>query len=58
MINVKIPFLYEIFKIRQFYLSSSSQAFQKKERETSIWEGTNILSCYTYICSVLVFVEN
>ena len=36
MINVKITFLYGVFKIRQFYFRSSSQAFQKKQKGADI----------------------
>ena len=56
MVNAKIPFLYRILKIRQFYLSSSSQAFEKKQRGTNIREGNNILSCYTYILVLWKFL--
>ena len=56
MINAKIPFLYGILKIRQFYLNSSSQAFQKKRRGTNIRETTNILSWYTYILVLCYFL--
>ena len=45
-------------KIKQFYSSSNSQIFQKKQMRTKIWEGSNILSSGTYIGSVLAFVEN
>ena len=48
MMNVEITFLYEILKIQEFYLSSSSQVFRKKEKETNISDGTIILSCCTY----------
>ena len=49
-------FFFEILKIKQFYLSSCYQTFQKKQRGTNLWEGTNTLSFYTYVvvlCLVL-----
>ena len=58
IISAKVDFLYGIMKIKQFYSSSNSQIFQKKQMGTKIWEGSNILSSGTYIGSVLAFVEN
>ena len=49
-------FLYGILKIKPFYFCSSSQTFQKKQRGTNIWEGTNILSSYTYILVLCKFL--
>ena len=36
--SVKIAFYFEVLKIKQFYLSSSYQSFQKKQRITNICE--------------------
>ena len=56
ILSVKIAFL----KIKQFYLSSSSQNFHGKDSGTNIWGLTNCYSkfLHIYIGSVLAFVEN
>ena len=54
--RVSNSLFYRVLKIKQFYLSSSSQTFQKKQGRTNIREGTNILkssSCILVLCYLL-----